>query len=95
MKQFLVKDPKQAVQAAKKLGYPVVLKVSSKDVIHKTDMGGIRVNLKNAQEVEKAYAQILKTVRRKKPMARIDGLLVHRVCMCIRYGFCRVFLTLF
>jgi hypothetical protein len=71
-------DPGEAARAARDLGFPVVLKVDSPDIAHKTEAGGVRLNLRSAQEVEAAGAAALAAVARHAPEARIDGLLVQR-----------------
>jgi acetyltransferase len=73
-----VKDAREAVEAARSLGYPVVLKVDSPDLAHKTDVGGVRLGCGDATAVETAAAEILSVVRRRAPHARIRGLLVQR-----------------
>ncbi len=65
-----------AVAAAEVLGYPVVLKVLSADVPHKTEAGGVKLNLPDAGAVRRAYAAILASVARHAPQARIEGVLV-------------------
>lgn len=72
----LAKNADQAAQAAGRIGFPVVLKISSQDVIHKFDFGGVKLGLKNVSEVRRAYTEILKSVRSRKPDARITGILV-------------------
>ena len=49
--------------AANKIGYPVVMKISSKDVVHKSDSGGVKVNLKNDEEVKDAFNSIISNVK--------------------------------
>lgn len=66
----------EALKAAQELGHPVVLKVLSRDVIHKSDIGGVRVNLRSHQEVAEAYQSILRSVREAQPTARMEGVLV-------------------
>jgi acetate---CoA ligase (ADP-forming) len=74
MPQSLVsRSISQAVLAAEKIGYPVVMKIVSKDVIHKSDAGGIALDLENKQEVLDAYEAIMHNVRAHKPDAVIDG----------------------
>jgi acetyltransferase len=66
----------EALEAAKELGYPVVVKLLSPDVVHKTDTGGVRVDLRSAAEVADAYRSILQSVREHHPEARMKGVLV-------------------
>jgi acetyl-CoA synthetase (ADP-forming) len=56
--------------------YPVVLKVVSPDILHKTEAGGVMVGLKSKEEVERAYSQILSNARQHDPKARVEGVLV-------------------
>jgi len=72
----LAASPKEAVTLAGKIGYPVVLKIASPDVIHKTDAGGVKVGLNSAAEVKKAYTDILGSVGKKCPKAKIEGVAV-------------------
>lgn len=58
------------------LPYPVVVKVSSPDIAHKTEVGGVKVNIADAQALSQASADIIASVKQHKPQARIDGLLV-------------------
>jgi acyl-CoA synthetase (NDP forming) len=69
-------DADDAVAAAAALGYPVVLKIESRDVAHKTDVGGVRVGCADAAAVRAAYADILASVGRHLPRARLDGVAV-------------------
>jgi len=63
----------QAVNFAEQIGYPVVMKIVSKDIIHKSDVGGVALDLLNKKEVIDAYEMILHNCRRIKPEARIEG----------------------
>ncbi len=65
-----------AVRAASRMGYPVVLKVDSPDVLHKTDVGGVQVDVRSDEEVAAGYDRILATVREAQPDARVDGVIV-------------------
>lgn len=65
-----------AVKAADAIGYPVVLKILSPDVIHKSDVGGVRINVKNATEVREGYQTIITSVKKHKENARIRGIFV-------------------
>ncbi len=72
----LATNPDEAVRIAEKLGYPVVLKVASPDLPHKSDVGGIRLNINSAIEVTRAYSEIMGVLKTKAPEARINGILV-------------------
>lgn len=69
----------EALKFARKVGYPVVLKVISPQVIHKTDVGGVALNIKNDYELELAYISIKKNVMKHVPQASIDGVLVQKM----------------
>jgi len=69
-------EPSAAVYAAETLGYPVVLKILSHDITHKSDVGGVRLNLHNAAEVEQAAVAMLGRVAVVKPQARVEGFTV-------------------
>jgi len=75
----LAKQEGDAVKLAERIGYPVVLKIVSPDIIHKSDIGGVKVNLKNATEVRTAYKQILANVKQRSPKAQICGILVQEM----------------
>jgi acetyltransferase len=72
----VARDVDAAVQMAGRLGYPVVLKIDSSSILHKTDVGGVRVGCPDAAGVRRAYAEMLDEVRRRAPAALIDGVLV-------------------
>ncbi|MFX1264429.1 MAG: acetate--CoA ligase alpha subunit [Promethearchaeota archaeon] len=69
----LATSAKEASEIAAELGFPVVLKIASPDIIHKTDIGGIQVGLKDEEEVENAFLEILDNVRTHMPRAVIYG----------------------
>jgi len=73
VKQFLAKNKDQAVRAAKKLGFPVVMKISSPDILHKTESKGIVVGVEE-HAVGKTFEQLITRAKRKR--ARIDGVLL-------------------
>jgi acetyltransferase len=75
----LAREPGDAARAATEIGYPVVLKVVSPQIVHKTEVGGVRVNLATAVEVQEACAEMLNSVARAVPQAKIDGVLVQRM----------------
>ena len=73
------KTPKEAGQAAQKFGCPVVLKISSPDILHKVDVGGVKLNLSGGVEVEKAAAELMRNVKRRMPDAKISGVIVQEM----------------
>ena len=72
----LVHSAAEAATVAQTLGYPVVLKIESPDILHKTEAGAVRLDLKNADEVSDAFATIMANVRSTAPHAAINGVLV-------------------
>ena len=72
----LVDDVEGAVKAANALGYPVAIKVVSSDISHKSDMGGVQLNLRSDQGVRLAYEDMMRRLRNKAPNARIDAVIV-------------------
>jgi len=75
----VAKTAEEAVKFAEKINYPIVLKIVSQDVIHKSDAGGVIVNLKTKEDVQTAYARILENVQKYKADARITGILVQEM----------------
>ena len=69
----LAATKEEAVTLCEEIGYPVVLKVSSVDISHKSDAGGVKVNLKDKAAVEKAYDEIMASCKQYKPDANIEG----------------------
>lgn len=78
-KSILVKNEDEAVKAAIQIGYPVVMKISSKDIIHKSESGGVKVGVKSDDEVKNAYVSILSNVKEYNPNANIKGILVQEM----------------
>ena len=72
----LANSPEEAVRVADKLGYPVVLKVVSPDVVHKSNVGGVVVGIEEAKESRSAYQRILDGAQAAVPKARLEGVLV-------------------
>lgn len=78
-KRKVAKTVEEAVQFAAEIGYPVVLKIDSPDIPHKTEVNGICLNLSTKQEVIEAFATILQNVKTHKPHARINGISVQEM----------------
>ena len=68
----------EALKVAKRLGFPLVIKIVSPDIMHKTDIGGIKMNITNPPQVKESYKNIICNVRKNKPEARISGMLLYK-----------------
>jgi len=75
----VAKNVAEAVKFAERIGYPVVLKIVSPDVIHKSDVGGVIINIRDAEDVQSAYKQIMNNVKKHKPNAKMVGMLVQEM----------------
>jgi acyl-CoA synthetase (NDP forming) len=75
----LAENQKEVVSLSQKTGFPVVLKIISPDVVHKTDSGGVKLGLKSVSEVRKAYNEILASVKKQFPRAVIHGVSVQKM----------------
>jgi acetyl-CoA synthetase (ADP-forming) len=75
----LARIESEAAEFAEELGFPVVLKIVSPDIIHKSDAGGVMVNLKSKVEVQDAYRKILENAKKYKATAKIAGVLVQEM----------------
>jgi acyl-CoA synthetase (NDP forming) len=75
----LAKTEREAAALAEQIGFPVVLKIVSPEIIHKSDAGGVMVNLKDAIEVQDAYHKILENAKKYNSKARINGVLVQEM----------------
>ncbi len=69
----------EAVRLSEEIGYPVVLKIVSPDIVHKSDVGGVKLNLNSSEEVRRSFDEMLRGVRIKAPEARITGVLVQEM----------------
>jgi acetyltransferase len=76
---YPAKTPAEAVKAATSIGYPVVLKIHSPDISHKTDVGGVALDLEDADMVRLAFERILSSAGMRRPDARIAGVTVQRM----------------
>ncbi len=70
---MLAHSPNEALLIAQQLGYPVAMKVNSPDITHKSDAGGVLLNLANAQAVRAGYQEIFENIKRNRPEAHMDG----------------------
>lgn len=75
----VVPKVQQAVDFANEIGFPVVLKIASPNIGHKTEVGGVKLNLNSAEEVRKAFSEIMEGVRTHAPEAEVRGVLVEKM----------------
>jgi acetyl-CoA synthetase (ADP-forming) len=75
----LARSEEEAVELAERVGYPVVLKVVSPDISHKSDVGGVILGVRSAEEVRSSYRRILENVKARAPGSRVYGVLVQRM----------------
>jgi acetyl-CoA synthetase (ADP-forming) len=71
----LAKNKKEVLTYSKRIGFPVVMKISSPSIIHKTDVGGVKLNINNEFEAGKAYEEIMKKV----PKKNIEGVIIQKM----------------
>ncbi|MCL2509640.1 MAG: acetate--CoA ligase family protein [Methanomassiliicoccaceae archaeon] len=74
-----VKSADEAVKECNRITYPVVMKIVSPDIAHKTDVGGVVVGVKNAEEAKAAYDKIMSNCKSAKPNARLDGVSIQQM----------------
>jgi len=72
----LARSKKEAISISKEMGFPVVLKINSPDLVHKSDSGGVKLGLANAAQVGKAYSDIISSIKQVYPEAQIQGVSV-------------------
>jgi acyl-CoA synthetase (NDP forming) len=75
----LAQTKTEAISLSKKMGFPVVLKIVSPDVIHKSDSGGVELGLASVAQVGKAYSKILSAIKKHYPKAKIQGVSVQKM----------------
>jgi acyl-CoA synthetase (NDP forming) len=72
----------EAAEAAREVGLPVALKIESRDIVHKTEAGGVRLNLRDEDAVRSAFADVIDAAQRYEPKASIDGVIVQAMIDC-------------
>jgi acyl-CoA synthetase (NDP forming) len=78
-REELATNEDEAVASAKKIGYPLVLKVASPDILHKTEAGGVKIGLADAESVRQGYRDIMAEAQKKHPNAQIHGVLIQEM----------------
>jgi 4-hydroxybutyryl-CoA synthetase (ADP-forming) len=79
LKKHLANSEEECIRAIQDIGYPVVMKISSPDIVHKSDAGGVKIGLKNENEARQAFRTIIENARMYKPEAKINGVLVQEM----------------
>ncbi|MDR1272197.1 MAG: acetate--CoA ligase family protein [Clostridiales Family XIII bacterium] len=77
--QVVVKDTDELAEVAAKMNFPLVLKIDSPDILHKTDAGGVKLGINSAEEAGVAYGEILASCKAYAPDARVNGILVQEM----------------
>ncbi|EXJ14717.1 bifunctional acetate--CoA ligase family protein/GNAT family N-acetyltransferase [Imhoffiella purpurea] len=79
MQAILTRTPNEALMAAEALGFPVVMKINSPDLEHKSDVDGVKLNIDDAQSVRRTFSEILERAKRLRPDARMEGITVEHM----------------
>jgi len=78
-KKHLAQNEEECIKAVQEIGYPVVMKIASPEIVHKSDAGGVKIGLKNEDEIRQAFRTIISNAKKYKPDAKIDGILVQEM----------------
>jgi len=79
LKSVLLKDSSQVDEAAEEIVFPVAMKISSPDIVHKFDAGGVRLKIKTKEEAREVFEEIVENAKKFKPSAKIDGVIMERM----------------
>ncbi|MCL5408471.1 MAG: acetate--CoA ligase family protein [Candidatus Omnitrophica bacterium] len=71
---YLAKTLEDAIKNSDSIGFPMVAKIVSPDILHKTEAGGVKVNIKNKEDLEKSYNEIIQSIKKYNPKANIEGI---------------------
>jgi len=77
----LARSPEEAGAIAQRIGFPVVMKISSPEILHKTEVGGVKLHITSVKEAEEAFIDIISSVKRLMPSAFIKGVMVYKMIM--------------
>ncbi|MFH1321884.1 MAG: acetate--CoA ligase family protein [Bacteroidota bacterium] len=78
-KEYIATSEEHAVIIAEKIGYPLAIKIDSPDILHKTEAGGLKLNIRDQKELVNAYNEVLKNAGSYNPKAHINGVLVQEM----------------
>jgi acetyltransferase len=79
LKSVLLKDVSEVDRVAEEIIFPAAMKISSRDIVHKFDAGGVRLKIKTKEEARKAFEEIIENVKKFRPTAKIDGVIIERM----------------
>jgi acetyltransferase len=79
LKSVLLKDLSEVDKAAEEFAFPVAMKICSPDIVHKFDVGGVRLKIKTKDEARTAFEEIIENVKKLKPSVKIDGVIIERM----------------
>ena len=79
LKSILLKDVSDVDESADEILFPAAMKISSPDIVHKFDAGGVRLKVKTKEEAREAFCEIIENVKKFKPTAKIDGVIIERM----------------
>jgi acetyltransferase len=79
LKSILIEDSSRVDEALEEIGPPVAMKITSPDIIHKFDAGGVRLKIKTKEEAQKAFEEIIENAKKYNPSAHIQGVLMERM----------------
>ncbi len=79
LKCRLVRDIEELGEVSGEIGFPVAIKISSPDIIHKVDVGGVRLNIEDEFQLKSAFSEMVEKIKRFKPKARIEGVLIQEM----------------
>jgi acetyltransferase len=74
----LARDENEAISIAEELGFPVVMKIASPDILHKSDVGGVLLDIKDTESLKSGYAKMMEHIKARLPEARLDGVYLQR-----------------
>ncbi len=75
----LARNIQEAAHFASMIGYPVVMKISSPDILHKSEVGGVKLNINSAEDVPRSFQEIIENVKRRLPKAHINGVTIQKM----------------
>ena len=79
VKSFIADNKDEALKYAELIGYPIALKIESQDILHKSDIGAVKLDLKDEEQLSFEYDEILKSVEKNCPDAKIEGISVQEM----------------